>query len=320
MPDYGKLNLQSKNSIKFSFVTNSDAEEVIFPMEVIVGTSRRPILVAIAGVHGDEIDGIVALQDFWKEIETSDLSGTLLVVPVANPPAANAGTRYSPDDGQDMNRIIPGKQDGTITEKLAYHIFHEIVLHADLLVTLHGWSHEGITIPYTEIPNGIGDPVVEMASMDAGRAFGFEVLRISPDKAGRMLPEAVRAGIPTIECEIGGLGVGEEDNSRKLRDGLFNLMQHLKMIRGEPSAPAGHHIVRPHDVITPVDGFLRQHVPLNVWVERGQLLSSLCGLNGQVLTEIRAPTRALVASQRKRPSVKRGDRVCTLFLEIHDVI
>ena len=47
------------------------------------------------------------------------MSGRIIIVPSLNFPAAQKGKRLSPFDGQNMNRVFPGKPDGTPTERLA---------------------------------------------------------------------------------------------------------------------------------------------------------------------------------------------------------
>jgi len=66
---------------------------------IVVGPRRRPCLALAAGVHGDEYDGIRALQELTREIEPERIQGTLIIVPVANPFAFAAAQRRTPEDG-----------------------------------------------------------------------------------------------------------------------------------------------------------------------------------------------------------------------------
>jgi predicted deacylase len=317
-PKFDSFPLQSAFSLDYIIDANANGEEVAIPIDVIVGSTREPRLVAIAGVHGNEIDGIVALQDVWHRIDPTEFHGTLIVVPVAHPPSMEAGTRIGPEDGLDMNRVFPGDRHGSITQKLAYHLFHDVILGADLLATFHGWINSGIIIPYTEFPDGIGESTVEEASLEAGKAFGFEVLRVSPDRPGRLLPEAVRSEIPTIESEIGGLGVGVKANWEKYSEGLLNLLRFMKMLPGDVDGHNRQWIVRPCEVVAPTRGMLRNLVNLNTWVNESQLLAVVTDAHGRVLDDIRSPAKALVGGQRWWPFVEEGERVCTLFIEIED--
>lgn len=317
-PDFNSFPVQSKSSLDYVVATRTDGSDLAMPIEVVVGSCRDSKLVALAGVHGYEIDGIIALQDTCREIDPGRLRGTLIVVPAANPDAVRAGRRTSPEDNLDLNRIFPGKLDGSLSQRLAYHLFHDVVMAADMVVSFHGWTPDGVTVPYVEFADEIGDAETDAASLEAAKAFGFELLCAFADRPGLLLPEAVRAGIPAIEPEIGGLGVSEEDNRQRCRAALFNLMRHLEMWPGEVKRGDRPLIVREYEVVSPVDGLVRHRVTLNTWVDEGQLLAIVCDLRGLVLAEIRAPGRALVGHQRRWPAVVRGDTVATLFQEAPD--
>ncbi|MFN0106019.1 MAG: succinylglutamate desuccinylase/aspartoacylase family protein, partial [Bryobacteraceae bacterium] len=63
-----------------------------------------PTVLLMAGNHGDEYPGQVAILNLWRELKASDITGHLILIPCLNPPAAHAGTRLSPLDGKNFNR------------------------------------------------------------------------------------------------------------------------------------------------------------------------------------------------------------------------
>ncbi len=108
-----KLKLRSRNLLKLELRGASDGGRIEIPFHVLVGKSHRPLVLLIAGVHGDEYEGVAALQDVAKEIDPNDLKGTVVIVPVANPQAFHARTRRNPVDLGDLNRLFPGDAKGT---------------------------------------------------------------------------------------------------------------------------------------------------------------------------------------------------------------
>ena len=68
------------------------------PIACIVGRSG-PTALLIAGVHGDEFEGPVALSQLIDEIKPEQLEGRLIIVPALNSPAVLASQRTSPLDG-----------------------------------------------------------------------------------------------------------------------------------------------------------------------------------------------------------------------------
>lgn len=310
--------LNHKASLDCVVTTRSDGSELKVPLEVVIGDTRKPKLVAFAGVHGYEFDGLMALQDLCKEINPAKLSGTLLLIPAANPDAVQSGQRASPEDNLDLNRIFPGNPDGSISEQLAHYLFQHFVMDADMVVSFHGWPPHGITIPYVEFSDGIGSAEVNEASFKAARAAGFGIVCAFLDKRGLLLPEAVRAGVPAIEPEIGGLGISDKRRRKQCRQAMLNLMQYMKMWPGDLELEEEPIIVRDHGVISPVNGLLRHQAALNSWAEIGQVIANVVDLRGEVLAEIESPSHALVGHQRRWPVVEEGDKIATLLQEITD--
>ena len=205
----------------------ADGTEPALPVLVASGASHAPRLVCVAGIHGNEPEGITALLELWDEIEPSDLAGTLVFVPAANPPAFRAGERRNPEDPLDMNRIFPGRADGTITERLAHRLFHDVVVGADFVLSLHGWGRGALVVPYTEYPR---DSPVTQASRAAARAFGLEWIEAFDWPPGMLVAVCARHGIPAIEPEIGGLEITVSERRALYKRCTLNLMSHLGLL------------------------------------------------------------------------------------------
>src|SRR5262245_9201309 len=130
-PDLAYHHLSSRR-VGLPVGTMPDGAQLTIPTQVICGRAAGPRLIAMAGVHGDELEGTRALQALMRSVDPAGLTGTLVVVPVANPPAYLARTRRSAVDGVDLNRVFPGRPDGTVSERLAHTICYEICSGADL--------------------------------------------------------------------------------------------------------------------------------------------------------------------------------------------
>src|SRR5487761_1568266 len=83
------------------------------PLLVVKGRSGGKTLVVTANIHGDEYEGVRAIFELFDALDPNAMSGDLVAVPVANPPAFWQGTRMSPVDGLNMARIFPGNAAGT---------------------------------------------------------------------------------------------------------------------------------------------------------------------------------------------------------------
>lgn len=277
---------------------------------VIAGRTPTPRLVCVAGVHGDEHEGGAALLELWDEIDPEEIDGTLVFVPTANPPAFRAAARRSPHDLADMNRVFPGKADGNLTERLAYRLLHDIVVGADLLLSMHGWSTGSLVMPYVEYPR---DLPVTPASLAAARAFGVEILEPLDWQPGLLVAAANRAGIPAIEPEVGGLGCTVPERRRIYTRGVRNLMRHLGMLSSSVETPAKQVQVQRTEVYAPEGGVLRRHVELGAGVRGGQPIASIVDLAATPLAEITAPVDGTIACIRLAASIAAGDLLALIF-------
>lgn len=125
------------------------------PIITLTGRSPGPHLVCTAGIHSDEPQAMRALMELAGELDPAAITGALVLVPVANPPAFGAVTRTSPLDGMDLNRIFPGRRDGTASERLAHTLFEQVLRSADFVLALHSWFRSGEVLPYVEYGHAI---------------------------------------------------------------------------------------------------------------------------------------------------------------------
>jgi predicted deacylase len=141
-----------RKTYRHEISTMPDGSTLSIPANVISGTRRHPRLLAVAGHHGDEQEGPAALISLWERLRPADLRGSVVMVPVLNPPAFQAVRRMGHEDGLDINRIFPGNPAGTVTERLADALCAHLAPGSDLILSMHGWSAGYLVEPYVEYP------------------------------------------------------------------------------------------------------------------------------------------------------------------------
>jgi uncharacterized protein len=106
-------------------------------VHVLDAREPGPTALIQAGIHGDEIAGVHALQELLEEnIQPS--RGRLIIIPVMNPAAYRARQRCAPG-GLDLNRCFPGDADAPEPERRLARRFMDLVLaeRPALMATLH---------------------------------------------------------------------------------------------------------------------------------------------------------------------------------------
>jgi hypothetical protein len=111
-------------------------------LHVMEASEPGPTLLFQAGIHGDEIAGVHALEELLEE-GWAPRRGRLLVCPVMNPGAYRARTRPAKTrglwSGLDLNRCFPGDAGAVEHERRLARAFMDIVLEERpaLVCTLH---------------------------------------------------------------------------------------------------------------------------------------------------------------------------------------
>ncbi|HEU4687216.1 MAG TPA: M14 family metallopeptidase, partial [Vicinamibacterales bacterium] len=271
------------------------------PISLVRGAAPGPVLALVAGTHGYEYPGISALQRLRQSLDPRALRGTLLLVHIANPPSFYGRTIYtSPADGKNLNRVFPGRPDGTLSERIAHAITSEVIAKADYLVDLHAGDGNEALRPYAYMPV-TGDARLDAATRGMALAFGLDHIviddaRVQQGQATQFVDQtALARGVPAITTETGQLGQNDERSIALAEHGVRNLMRHLGMLDGVPEPNKGVVWLRDYEVIrSPVNGVFRASVRDGYAVAKDGLLGELFDPFGARIGDVRAPFDGIV--------------------------
>jgi predicted deacylase len=222
-------------------------------MHVVQGRSSGPRVGIVSTHHGDEIFTGDLIRRLLFRLKPDQIAGTLYAVPTANPLAFEWGTRHTPQDMTNMNRVFPGNDAGWITEVMARALTEALVPNLDVLIDLHcGATDTSIHYTYTRSPEtDFGRRVHELALI-----AGAEVLWESNGPAGTLAGDAADAGILTVIVEVGGgTSFGSPLEARGIR-GLTNILKKVGMLDGEPEVDPARIVVRNGTGVRPRHGGL----------------------------------------------------------------
>lgn len=310
IPDIKSLASANRHCFSLVIATMGDGSSIYLPINIMVGKEPGPCLLMVAGVHGDEYEGIIAQYELWEELDPELLKGEIIMVPVANPPAFRFGQRRNPEDMLDMNRIFPGNDNGSITERLAFHLYHDVAVKADMVLSMHGWIRGGLVVPYVEYPK---QSKTTETCIKAARAFGLEYIEAFDWHEGLLAAACTRADIPAIESEIGGQSITHPDRRNLYKRCAKNLMRHLGILPGKPDTSHTVKKVTRQMLFAPCGGILRQHGKLGDQVKSGDLIASIYSLNGSRIVSCQAPCDGFIAEQCMTGFTNPGDLISIIF-------
>ena len=105
---------------------------------VIIERSKKPgpVVLLLAGIHGDETNGVGIIREIISQKINIPTTGTIICIPVFNIFGYLIQTREFPD-GRDLNRMFPGSANGSLASQFAYQFTKEIAPHVDYVIDFH---------------------------------------------------------------------------------------------------------------------------------------------------------------------------------------
>jgi predicted deacylase len=284
------------------------------PFTIIHGSSPGPVLALVAGTHGMEYVPIIALQRMRTTIDPKTVRGTVVMVHVANMPSFLGRTiYYSPVDGKNLNRVFPGRADGTISERIAEAITREVIGRATHVVDLHcGDGNESLR-PYLYWIT-TGDPKVAEQGRAMAQAFGLDHIvmdRERPVDAAASVylsNTAITRGKPALTTETGGMAVVDEESITLVERGVAGLLKHLGMRPTGPDPAANPVWIETSEVVrSSATGIFYATVQKGQTVEKGASLGRVTDFHGRTLEDVKAPLAGQVLYVVGTPPVTKGE-------------
>ena len=183
-----------------------------------------------------------------------------------------------------------------------------MIAQADFYLDLHS---AGVALL---MPTMVGYNANDSRGRAAAECFGAPVTWSHPTIApGRTISFAHERGIPWLYTEARGAGRIHPDDLDVFRNGVTNLMRHLRILPGEPASP-GTIETRLHGdgdieagLLCQREGFFIPGVELLQTVTERQELGRTVNFHGETVETYCATSDGVIALVRQFPVVKPGD-------------
>ena len=292
------------------------------PVACIVG-KPGPTALLVAGVHGDEFEGPVALSQLIAEIDPDQIEGRLIILPAFNSPAVLASQRTSPLDGRNMNRSFPGDPDGGPTDMLTDFLVSVLLPEADLVIDLHAGGKASIFVT-SALASRCEDKNLMQANLNFAAAFGAPLIwGLGAFNDTRTLnAAAINAGVPMIAAELGGGGGSDPVQVSQAVMGIKRCIAHAGIINEALPEAKPSLLVETRssadNIYAPATGLFDRYFAAGDHVEAGQLAGYIRSLDK--LDDAPVPLHfmadGVVLAHGNRGHVMRGDMLAMLVCEI----
>ncbi|ANW02942.1 succinylglutamate desuccinylase/aspartoacylase family protein [Bradyrhizobium icense] len=278
-----------------------------------------PTVLLISGIHGDEFEGQIALSKLAADLQPVGVTGRVLILPMANFPAARAGTRTSPIDDGNLNRLFPGEASGSVTQQIAAYIEHALMAISDFVIDLHAGGssmmHVAAAIVVAE-----GDALRHQQQMALAQAFGalYTIVYASgsqPHFGEIALTASARQGAIAIGAELGGAGSVTSESLSFTEQALARVLHKIGVLTGITDAPPPMttRILssdRPDTMIWAMEtGLFEPAATVGSEIRQGDLAGRIHFVDspGRPSTQYRFDEDGIVTAARFITQVERGD-------------
>lgn len=294
--------------VRYSFLrihTGSDLSRRRLPLMIAESENKGPVVWLTACAHGEEVGGMVVIQEIFKNIKNTLKRGSIFAFPLMNPSGFETLSRNIVMSKEDLNRSFPGEENGTLAQRIAAKIFAFIrSTNPTIVLDLHNdWAR---SIPYTLIDP---DPGAEHAkAYEKSRAFaaktGFvNILETDEfDYSNTLSFSLIRSGIPALSLELGESYVVNEKNISYGTSSIRNILKELDMVDSNdeefrfpiPETLQGKILKYSDRPFSSTSGIIRFGVKPGEYVAKGRKLARVYNAFGKHLETISALNDALV--------------------------
>lgn len=205
----------------------------------VAANGNGPSVLLIAGNHGDEYEGQIALMKLVRSLDPAELQGRLIVLTAANYPAVMAGRRVSPIDDGNLNRCFPGNENGTPTEMIAHYIESILLTRCQYCLDLHsgGSSLQYVAHAHARQPNDAKRRTATEALIVAfGAPYGGLVKPLQGEPR-TLSAAAERQGVVYLNAELGGGGAVSHELVAMAEAGVRRALASLGMLPIDATTP-----------------------------------------------------------------------------------
>ncbi|WP_187429765.1 N-alpha-acetyl-L-2,4-diaminobutyric acid deacetylase [Roseobacter fucihabitans] len=287
----------------------------------VLKNGAGPTALFTGGNHGDEYEGPLALSALAQSLQPREIKGRVIILPFMNQPAFAAGTRVSPLDQGNMNRMFPGRPDGTPTQKIADYFQRILLPMADIVLDFHSGGKTLDFLPFAA-SHVLEDKAQEAqcrAARDAFNApFSLEMREI--DSLGMYDDAAEGLGKIFVTTELGGGGTATPDTTAIARKGVRNLLIHAGILAEELDLAPTRHLSQPDGAcfhFAQDAGLIEFHVHLGDKVTEGDTLARIWGIHHLNHAPLVVPAQmdGIVTARHHPGLIQAGDCLTVLSVE-----
>ncbi len=279
------------------------------PIYVSRSNADGPVLALMAGMHGDEINGMEIVRRILDRGLHQVKRGTVVCMPIIN---VYGFLNYSRDvpDGKDVNRSFPGSKAGSLASRVAYHLMHDVIPFIDYGIDFHTGGAMRSNYPQVRAV------LREAENVSLANAFSAPFTIDAPFRPNSLRREASKKGKNIIVFE-GGESLRFDNHAiEEGIEGTLRLMKHLNMIDWAPDPKEQNKVIWTTTWIRSKHaGLFQPNVMCGQMVHKGEWVGTITDPFGEFKEQVKAHETAYVIGMNNGPVINAGDALMHLGLD-----
>lgn len=279
------------------------------PIYVSRSKEDGPTLALMAGMHGDEINGMEIVRRILDRGLHQAKRGTVVCMPITNVYGFLNFSRDVPD-GKDVNRSFPGSKNGSLASRVAYHLTHQIIPFIDYGIDFH--TGGAMRTNYPQVRAMLDDE----KNLELANAFSAPFTIDSPFRPNSLRKEASKKGRNIIVYEAGESLRFDQHGIEEGISGALRLMKHLNMIDWAPEVKEENRIIWSTSWIRAKHaGLFQPNIQSGQLVHKGEWVGTITDPFGEFKEQVKASETAYVIGLNNSPVVNAGDALMHLGMD-----
>ena len=294
-------------------------------MQVPVCVVRRgegPTIALLAGAHGDEFEGQIALQHLANTLQVDDVSGCVIMLPSMNKAASDTGQALTPSDQCDLSQSFPGNADGSTTQQLAAALMTLVLEHADMVIEIQSGGNSTQYTSLAAVHFNNENTALQTTCEESMIAFGAPYsARLLPAASNTMAYAIQQQNKPYLAIQLGGGGSCHANGVETALIGVKNVLVQLQVLNQELVLRATRMLEitsSKNYVYAPTDGLLQMCKEPGEEVYLGSPIANIINPSdtGTLPTVIKADRNGILMARHHNGRIQHGNCVAIVADEV----
>jgi len=279
------------------------------PVFVFNGKKPGPTILFLAGMHGDELNGIEVVRKLIMRDDVKNLSqGCVVAIPVINIVSFLLGERDLPD-GRDLNRCFPGSKNGSLGSRIAHDLMGSIIPQIDFGIDFHTGGAKISNYPQ------IRCVFENKKNIELGKIFSPLLVLNSAFRESTLRLAAAKLRKPILVFEGGESNRFDYESIKEGLNGCLRILHHYKMIKTEVKSTPTVFLKKSSWVRAKSSGLFHTTKKSGTRVKKGDLLGTICDPFGEEENVLRATADGFIVGVNNQPVVNQGDALIHIGVE-----